>query len=696
VRETPRPCASLLALALALAVTRARAADERRGETLGEVVVSAPAVRDAATAHDRTAFATVVDTASAPTSVTTLAEALSDTVGVQVRRFGGLGDFSTVSIRGSSAGQVQVYLDGVPLSRADNEVVNLSDLPLDAVDHVEVYRGTTPLAFAQSGPGGIVNVVTRRPGDTPLTAGSASYGSFETRKADVVRSARVGAWECLAFGHYLGSAGDFTFTNDQGTTANPADDRDERRKNNAFDLGDLTTRLGWRPAGPLSATLTSDTFVKHEGVPGVGSVQALHTGLQTLREVAHLDARLSPVAGLPAEADLKTYVVHERQHFEDPRHEIGLAATDVVDGTTAAGVQALLRGALGAHQAPGAFAALGHERFTEDERLRAGPDAPARTRLRGTLAAEDEVLFFGERLSLVPGLRWEIFHDDFPGDPSLPAVLAVGGTSTRDFWSPRFGLRAEVWPRITLLGNVGRWAREPNLSELFGNRGVVVGNPRLKPETSLNGDVGFRWTPLPVGVLRNLAFEYAYFDNAIDDLIQLVQNSQRIVRPENVTSASVQGHEVSARGRIADRIGLAVNYTHQDARDDGDVTFLRGKQLPGRPADEAFAHVELAWSPRHPLPGLARLWPGRLFYEANVIADDFLDRANVRRVGSRVLHDVGLELALPLPGLRATLEAKNAGDDRTRDVLGFPLPGRALFVTLAYGFGRGGDDDATR
>src|SRR6266566_8522413 len=162
-REAPKTShrpASLLVLALAATVARARAAEERR-EELGEVVVTAPPAREAAPARDPTAFATVIDTSSAPTRVETLAEALADTVGVQVRRFGGLGDFSTVSIRGSSAGQVQVYLDGVPLARASNEVVNLADLPLDAVERVEVYRGTTPLAFAQAGSGGIVNVVTR-------------------------------------------------------------------------------------------------------------------------------------------------------------------------------------------------------------------------------------------------------------------------------------------------------------------------------------------------------------------------------------------------------------------------------------------------------------------------------------------------------------------------------------------------------
>ncbi|HUE31098.1 MAG TPA: TonB-dependent receptor [Verrucomicrobiae bacterium] len=689
-REAPttshRP-ASLLVLALAATVARARAAEEQREERLGEVVVTAPPAPEIAPARDPTAFATVVDTTSAPTRVETLADALGDTVGVQVRRFGGLGDFSTVSIRGSSSGQVQVYLDGVPLGRAQNETVNLADLPLDAVDHVEVYRGATPLAFAQSGPGGIVNVVTRRPGDTPVTGASVSYGSFETRKVDLMRSARIGDFDYLAFGHYLGSQGDFTFLNDLGTTANPADDREERRRNNAFDLGDLTARLGWHPeGGPLAAALTTDTFVKDEGVPGVGSVQARDARLQTQRQLGHLDLDLTPAAGLPLAATGGGYVLYERQAFRDRRGEVALVPVDVEDQTTAAGAQALVRGALGAHQVPGLFLAASHERFAERDHL--APSAePDRTRLRATIAGEDELLAAGERVALVPGLRWEVFRDDFPGGTGVPAALQVRGARVRDFLSPRLGLRVVPHPALTLLANAGRYAREPNLSELFGTRGVVVGNPRLRPETAFNRDGGFRLTAPPLGPLAHAALEYAYFDNQIDDLIVLVQNSQAIVRPENVTSAAVRGHEVSARGRLWERLGLTANYTHQHARDTGDVTFLRGKQLPGRPADEAFARLELAWSPLHPLPRVPRLWPGRLFYEANVIADNFLDRANVRQVGSRVLHDVGLELGLPLAGVRLTLEAKNVGDDRTRDALGFPLPGRALFATVSYGLG---------
>ena len=681
-------------LALVAAVTRARAADEPHGETLGEVVVTAPPVEQEPAPRDPTAFGTVIDTRSAPTEVVTLDEALADTVGVQVRRFGGLGDLATVSIRGFSAGQVQVYLDGVPLSRADNETVNLADLPIDAVERIEVYRGATPLAFAQAGPGGVVNVVTRRPGATPLTAASAAYGSFTTRRVDAARSERRGPWEYLAFAHYLGSAGDFSFVNDHATP-DPADDVTERRLNNDFDLGDLTARVGFRPGdGPLHATLTSDTFVRASGVPGLGVAQARDARLGTFRQLAHLDLDLVPRTPIPLEASGGAYVLYERQAFSDPRGEI-FAATDRVDRSTATGAQLLLRGALGAHHLPGLFLAAGHEGFATDDRLEPAASPPDRTRLRATVAAEDEILTLGERLAIVPGVRWEVFRDDFPGTPGLPAAIRAGGVRVEDFVSPRLGVRATPLPGVTLLGNLGRYARVPNLNELFGDSGAIIGNPTLRPEVAFNRDVGVRLALPARGPLARAGLEYAYFDTRIDDLIVLVQQSQGIVRPDNVTAASVRGHEVAARARLWSRVGLAANYTHQDARDDGDVRVLHGNRLPGRPADEAFAQVDLAWAPDRPLPlgaPAARLWPGRVFYQASVIGPNFLDRANERRVPSRVLHDVGVEVRLPLGGVRVGLEVKNAGDDRTQDVLGFPLPGRAVFATVSWGFARERDD----
>jgi iron complex outermembrane receptor protein len=657
-------------------------------------VVTGQPEREEAARQDPTAFSTVLDTRSAPTEVQTLSEALADTVGVQVRRYGGLGDFSTVSIRGFAPGQVQVYLDGVPLSRAQNEVVNLSDLPLDAIDHVEVYRGATPLAFAQSGPGGVVNIVPRRADGAPVAALSASGGSFATRKVDGLLSGASGPWEALAFAHYLGSAGDFPFeTTNSRNLEHPPPPHEVDRQNNAFDLGDFTARVGYRPSGPVAYTLTTDTFAKDEGVPGVDEPQAREASLRTVRQLAHFDAALTPQTNVPLDARGGVYVVYQQQLDHDPLGEINGARLDLDQRSTVAGGQMLVRGALGAHNLPGALVAMSWERFAERDLLN-DHTSPAQTRLRATVAAEDEIVLLGERLSLVPGLRWEGFRDDFPGDPFDPSnALQPHGVRDQDFFSPRGGVRVAALPGLTLLANVGRYARVPNLEELFGKGGALIGNANLKPEEAFNRDAGFRFSRSGVTPwLTDVGSEYSFFDNEVDDLIFLQPKGQVTVQPKNLSSAHVRGHEVASRARLWQRVGVAVNYTHQDARNTShEVADTFDKRIPGLPADEAYARVELSWSPSTPLPfgaAFRALWPGRVWYDVNLMSDNFLDTQNSpdKHVGSRLYHGVGVELSLPAR-FRVGFEVKNAGNDQTRDAFRFPLPGRSFFGTVSWGFG---------
>jgi iron complex outermembrane receptor protein len=663
-------------------------------------VVTAPPVTETPEVppEDPTAFGAVIDAKRATTSVETLSDLLSESVGVQVRRFGGLGDFSTVSVRGFSAGQVQVYLDGVPLSRADNETVNLSDLPLDLVDRVEVYRSATPLAFAQSGPGGVVNVVTRDPPrGHPLWAASASGESFGTRKVDLAHGATHGAWEYLGFLHYLGSEGDFEFTNDLGTTANPDDERRETRQNNDFDQIGGLVRARYRTDANAVLTLASDSFWKEEGVPGAQARQALHTNLETTRELLQLGLDLPSLGTLPISLAAQTYGVYQHVAFDDPDQEIGNAGVvKERNDSLAAGGQVVGRGALGDHQLLGLLAAVGHEQFSSKEWLETGalPESEPR-RIRGTIAGEDEILLLGDRVSIVPSLRWEIARDDFPGVPATDVNPAEpGSTQVQDFFSPRLGVSVRPTAWLTLLGNMGRSARIPNLDELFGTRGAVQGNPDLKPERAETWDVGTRLSPPGWGPFDAMALEYAYFDSTIDDLIAFTQNSQFIVRPVNIGKATLQGHEVSARGRIVERVAVTLNYTHQDTRNLSALRAYHGNQLPGRPRDEFYARLEIGCAPERPIPGLGWLAPlrPRVYADVNRIAGNYLDESNdpEKFVDSRTLYGAGMSFGLPwgsLRPLRLTFEVRNVGDDSTQDVYGFWLPGRTFSGTLAWGFG---------
>jgi iron complex outermembrane receptor protein len=663
-------------------------------ERLPEIVVTAGPVHEETPApRDPTAFASVIETRTAPTTVETLTDVLADTVGVQVRRFGGLGDFSTVSIRGFSPGQVQVYLDGVPLSRADNEVVNLSDLPLDAVDHVEVYRGTTPLVFAQSGPGGVVNVVTRRPGETPFAAASASYGSFETWKTSLAGGASRGAFEGLVFAQYLGSEGDFRFTN-HGNTASESDDVRETRINNAFDQGDLTARLVYRDA-PLTLALTTDSFVKSQGVPGQETIQSKTGHRDTNRQLVNVTFGTEPAGPWSIGLDGNLFGLYQFEHFTAD-DDGAFIKTDVADTSTTVGGQLVARGAIGTHQVPGVLVASSVERFRDTDAVGSSALAPgtspALTRTRLTLAGQDELLFLAERLSVVPSVRWEWYHDVFPGDPRvrIPSQ-SVAGTSSQDFVTPHLGVRFALVENATLLANLGRSARVPNLTELFGKNGVITGNPNLRPETATSWDVGFRVvSPWTNRVVTSATAEYAYFGSNVDDIIVLVQSSVNVFRPMNISAATIRGDEVSGRLAFFDRVLLTTNYTHQDALDASGDPAYDGNRLPGRPANEAYARVELGWSPERPLPGMPyakALWPGRFYFDVDLIAENFLKRANLNPAQSRQYFGFGLDLTLPWYALHLAWELKNATNDQTTDAANFPLPGRSMFVTLSYGFG---------
>src|SRR6185503_12469396 len=110
------------------------------------------------------------------------------------------------------------------------------------------------------------------------------------------------------------------------------------------------------------------------------------------------DVGVPSPGGLPLEVDAKAWAVYDRRHFRDPDGEVALVREDQENESTATGGSLLLRGALGAHQVPGLLVAAGDERFSEHDRER-GTTSPERTRFRGTVAVEDELLLLGERVS---------------------------------------------------------------------------------------------------------------------------------------------------------------------------------------------------------------------------------------------------------------------------------------------------------
>ena len=90
-----------------------------------------------------------------------LPEMLERVPGLFVQRVSGTGHYTVARVRGSTAAQVNVYVDGVLMNLNGESGVNLSTIPVDNVERIEVYRGYVPARFSGSPLGGVINIVTK-------------------------------------------------------------------------------------------------------------------------------------------------------------------------------------------------------------------------------------------------------------------------------------------------------------------------------------------------------------------------------------------------------------------------------------------------------------------------------------------------------------------------------------------------------
>ncbi len=618
-----------------------------------------------------------------------LPQLLHEGAATTVRSLGGLGQFSAVSIRGSTSQQVGFFVDGVPLGQSLNGLVSPSDLALDGLDTVEVHRGYLPLALG-SAIGGAVHLRTDHRCAGPALRASSGLGSFAAHSAQVAYKRRLRRFCVDTRVGVSGAGGGFTFLDTRGTLQNPDDDRIVRRRNNHYErvvgqVGFAGRRGPWRIRG------REMVFWKRQGIPGPGHAQSRFTSLDTLTarslfSITHptlLAGRgpLSWVSGIGV----------ERRHYRDPESEVGLG----VDDERLLAGDLYLSPRLGVPLWRGASLDLLAEGRGETIAVREnyatvdGCSDARRQRLALAAGAQLEQRV-GERLLLAPALRADGVHSRFAacggGDDGAHKRSADVGLS------PRIAGRLAVAGGLSLRASVGRYFRAPNLLELFGDRGYVVGNDDLVAERGRTAEGGF----VVAGSRgpHRARVHVAGFWNRSENLIQWVQTGP-VIQPINLASATLRGLESSVHAEAWSRtVVVDGSYTLLASTNHSADPSTDGKRLPGRPLHQLFARTSVGhrWRAQS-----VNLEP-RLAYSVETVAGTFLDTAERVAVPPRTLHGCGVALRVA-DRFHVGLEIRNLLDRRTTtwippirgataltlpisDFIGYPLPGRSLWASL--------------
>lgn len=617
--------------------------------TLPSVVVTATASERASS--DVPASITVVsgeDIRRRP--VNDLADALKGTVGVSLEDVGQ--GRRGVSIRGMSAEHTLMLVDGQRVSSSASAIAHsdmeLSWVPAEAIERLEVVRGPMSSLYGSEALGGVVNVITRSATDRWM--GSLSSYALVTDHglggnqykngfyiAGPLIAGRLGltAWGEIKQRHMLRDA------------ANTALSALDRQRAATGHLG-----LSWTPDARQRIDLSVDAVNENQtGVYG-GARGIAYRAENEIQRRRYALSHTGEWSWGSTRARLYRSTL-DRQIWRS-------------DGDKASGPNRFVDTVFDT-QASFPFNSI--HRLTIGGQLRRESLEDPNVNRAGKKAQNHYALFLQDEMTL--GDRWE---------------LVLGGRFDRHEqfgWeiSPRAYVLFHPVEGLTLKAGVGRGFKAPTLKQLsaefeswaaMGGRGIIRGNSDLQPETNLAYEMGAAYES------EAWSAGATFFHNKVRNLIDTVRQptcfalGRVCLAYENVARVRLQGLELTAGADLSARWRLDANYTYLDARD----------QITGEPMIDRSRHranATLAWKPLASLSTRMQL---------EYIGAQFRSDNQGKRPGYTLLHwymDYALSRNLTVQvGVENLTDKRLANDDI--DLFSRADEGRRYFVGMRVQF----------
>ena len=121
-----------------------------------------------------------------------------------------------VDIRGfgdAADNNVLVLLDGIRLSENEQAAARTSQIPIEAIDHIEITRGGNSVLYGDGATGGTINIVTKF-NIKDLTVATAGVGSYSSLQSSIFHSRRNEDVSLTFFGRQSKNTG---YRNNSGT-----------------------------------------------------------------------------------------------------------------------------------------------------------------------------------------------------------------------------------------------------------------------------------------------------------------------------------------------------------------------------------------------------------------------------------------------------------------------------------------------
>ena len=545
------------------------------------------------------------------------------------------GNLTTIGLRGANTEQTLILLDGVRLNSAQDNLFDLTTLPLTLAERVEVVRGNSSALYGANSIGGLVNVVTPEP-DRFGAKATAGVGSFGKRYLQATHS----NWSD-PLGYVVAAS-----LNRMGDSFSYRDTSDSvhERVNSGINSQDVMAK-GIFAQGPHRVSLLGEYNVTGRGEPGPTSWPADSARMDDYRGIVHLSYDLQEADNARLESRL--YHHQSWRHYWDPDTLSWVNDTHV---TTASGVMAKQT----VRFARWATAVAGLE--GEREQFRS---TTIGTPQRWTGAGWAEARLRWLSFEVVPMARFDGLSDSKQRSDSTTA------RSITRVLSPKLSLVYSGPGWLDLYASAGRSFRAPTFNELYWPEDPwTKGNPQLKPEwaTSVDFNASVRYASF-------LTCRLGLWHSFLTDLIQWQPDSAWVYRPVNLDTATITGGEVEVAA-VSRHAGITGNATYMLARShDMDLIY--------RPRLSFALSPWAGWGP-------VQLTCDVRYTGQRYTMPDTLPPNSTNSLPGFMLFDVGLALTPTFGRIGTALRGgvRNLFDRQYEVMRGYPIPGRNWYAEL--------------
>ena len=471
--------------------------------------------------------------------VTTLEQALQRLGSLATSSNGGLGQPTSVFVRGMDSKRTLVLIDGVRYN--DVTGINGAQYPQIAlynVEQIEIIKGTQSGVWGADASAGVINIVTTKAKKGLHGVANIEYGSFNTKVSSLQASYATETFDVLMGGSYIGTNG---FSAAEPTKASP-------------DYGKRYDELGWE-----KDAYTNKSFNAKLGW-NITDEDRIEASLQAMNSYIEYDGG----AGLDAENVDDPYAMGPSNFFTNNKDRFYSLAYrhkgSVNDISLRYNLSTFDRSQYGGYTGSvnelklddkitymeNSFLRVGGSYQKFEQKKSSGADLNKNyNATSGFLTNYNKFNLFADLNTIITeSLRYDSYNE------------------FDDKTTGKVGLKQFIYSDIFFSTNVGTGYNVPTLYQLYepASPWGPVGNSGLNPESTISYDL----------TLGDNTLWVTGFYNKVTDMIDYG------VGFENIEGDQIlRGVELGYKDYFADIIGVSANYTYLDAKNADDEVLAR-------------------------------------------------------------------------------------------------------------------------